>query len=55
MNNLTWSDVIQILRNFSPSHHCSKHGCEHLVACSHCFGVECIKCNPKGCQCWNDE
>lgn len=34
---------------------CEKHGREELVVCGDCRAVDCKKCNPRFCLCWNDE
>lgn len=35
---------------------CEKHGKEHLEICLACFeSIQCSKCEPISCQCWNDE
>lgn len=45
--------LVEVLEKAEP---CELHGKEHLQICIHCEKtVQCMMCEDRSCQCWNDE
>ena len=53
---LSAAEAHELLQKLAAAPSCELHGRDHLRLCLECRSdISCELCDPRACQCWNDE